>query len=116
MFFSTCKKTQLRLVRGASHTLEITVCGPDGKPYGLQEGDVIRFGVKYDGASSGYLVKKETETLVNGVTHIEIAPEDTMDMAAGEYKFDIGLQSGEGYFPVVRYSDLILEPNVTAKE
>ncbi len=116
MFFPTSKKTELRLVRGASHTLEVCICGPDGSPYMLQQGDMVRFGVKFDGASSVYLVKKEVSSLVDGITRIEITPEDTMGMEAGAYKFDIGLQSGGSYFPVVRYSDFILEPNVTAKE
>lgn len=116
MFFSTCRKTALRLVRGATHTLEIRVNGPDGRPYPLQEGQLIRFGVKYDESSGSYLVKKETGELVDGVTWIVIEAEDTMGMEAGEYKYDIGLQSGDDYFPIVKYSDFILEPNVTSKE
>lgn len=116
MIFSTCRKKVLRLVRGATHTLELRVYGPDGRPYELLEGDVIRFGVKYDEGSTSFLLKKQSSELNDGVTWILIEAEDTLGMEAGEYKFDVGLQSGDYYFPIVRYSDFILEPNITTKE
>lgn len=116
MIFSTCRKTELRMVRGSSQVIEVRVRSAGGQAYELLEGDVIRFGVKYDEASTSYLVKKESTTLTDGICYITIDAEDTIGMEVGKYKFDIGLQSGEHYFPIVKYSDFILEPNITAKE
>lgn len=116
MIFSTCKKTELRMVRGSSQVIQVQVRTPSGQPYTLLEGDVIRFGVKYDENASAYLLKKETTELTGGVSFINIEAEDTIGMEVGKYKFDIGLQSGQYYFPIVKFSDFILEPNITAKE
>lgn len=116
MVFAPCRKTELRMVRGSSQVIEVRVRTPQGLPYVPLEGDVIRFGVKYDEGSGSYLVKKETSELTDGTAYITIEAEDTIAMETGGYKFDIGLQSGEYYFPIVKYSDFILEPNITAKE
>ncbi len=116
MAFTTGKRNELRVVRGATHTLEIRVFGPDGRPFELLEGDIVRFGVKFDDRSNRLLLKKEATTLENGRAWIVLEAEDTIPMDAGRYKYDVGLQSGAYYFPIVKYADLILEPNVTTKE
>lgn len=116
MIFTTSKKTELRLVKGTSQLLEIRVRGADGGPYTMLEGDVIRFGVKFSENSADYVLKKETEELTDGITRIALEPEDTANMEAGLYRFDIGLQSGDQYFIIVPYSDFVLMPNITAKE
>lgn len=116
MVFLSKKENELKMVRGSSQTLEIQVLGPDGQPYVLLEGDVIRFGVKHPEYFGAYLIRKESRGLVNGMTSVDIDPEDTIGMEPGRYCYDIGLQSGEEYFPVVKYSEFILEPNVTWKE
>ena len=116
MIFTTSNKTALRIVRGASQLIEIRVCSPDGGPYELLEGDVIRFGVKFDENRGDYLLKKETTQLTGGITRIALEPEDTKDLECGMYKFDIGLQTGEQYLTVVPYSDFIVLPSITGKE
>lgn len=116
MFVKPCRNSEIRMVRGTSQLLEIRVTDGHGAPYVLSEGDVIRFGVKYEEGNGAYLVKKQSSTLTDGITRIHLTPEDTMEMEPGRYKFDIGLQTGEDYFPVVAYSDFILVPNVTEKE
>lgn len=116
MVFLPKKENCLKMVRGASQTLEIQVLGPDGQPYVLLEEDVIRFGVKHPEGFGAYLIKKERKELVNGITTVDIEPEDTIHMAPGRYCYDIGLQSGTEYFPVVKYSEFVLEPNITWKE
>ena len=116
MVFLGKKETSLKMVRGATQVIEIQVLAPDGQPYVLLEGDVIRFGVKDAAHPSGYLVKKERGSLSNGITSVTILPEDTIGMEPGRYSYDVGLQSGEHYFPVIPCSDFVLEPNVTWKE
>ncbi len=116
MIFLSQKENALQMVRGSTQVLQIHVQAPDGRPYVLMEGDVIRFGIKDSECTGGYFVKKESRELHNGTTQITIDPEDTIDMELGRYRYDIGLQSGDAYFPIVKYSDFLLEPNVTWKE
>lgn len=116
MVFLGREDTRLKMVRGSTQVIEIQILSPDGQPYVLLEGDVIRFGVKNPEFPGSYLVKKERGSLSNGITSVTILPEDTIGMEPGRYSYDIGLQSGENYFPVVPYSDFVLEPNVTWKE
>jgi len=116
MVFLTNRGTNLRMVRGSTQVLEIQVLGPDGEPYGLLEGEVLRFGVKNAECSSGYLVKKDCTELETGICRIILNPEDTIGMEPGRYSYDVGLQSGAHYYPVVTYSEFLLEPNVTWKE
>lgn len=116
MVFLPNKESALNVIRGSTQILEIQVMGPEGEPYTLLEGEVLRFGVKNTECSSGYLVKKECRELEAGICQIVLSPEDTIGMEPGRYCYDVGLQSGSHYFPVVRYSDFMLEPNVTWKE
>ena len=116
MVYLSKKDTGLKMVRGSTQELEICVLSPHGHPYVLLDGDVIRFGVKNMDCLGGYLVKKEATELIQGIACITINPEDTVNMEPGRYCYDIGLQSGDHYFPVVKYSEFILEPNVTWKE
>lgn len=104
------------MVRGTTQTLEVRLLGPDGSAYVPLEGDVLRFGIRYDEGSKGYLVKKETEALQDGIGCFTLEPEDTLGMECGCFQYDIGLQSGELYSSVVPCSDFILVPNITAKE
>lgn len=115
MIFVPDKQMELRMIRGSTMTLEIEVSAPDGQPYVLLEGDVIRFGVKHGDCTGAYKILKETKVLNQGVGSVEILPEDTLSMVPGRYAYDVGLQSGEKYFPIVSYSDFILEPNVTER-
>lgn len=116
MYFPTNRKNELRLVRGSTQMLQIRVWDAQGKPYQKLDGDVIRFGVKPDGEFGRYLLKKDTGELEEGLATITLQPEDTIGMEIGKYHFDIGLQSEGMYFPIVKYSEFILEPNITAKE
>lgn len=116
MIFLSQKATELKMVRGSTQVLEICVQAPDGGPYILLEGDVIRFGIKDPEGRGEYLVKKESRSLLGGMTSVTIDPEDTIEMEPGRYCYDVGLQSGAAYFPIVKVSDFILEPNVTWKE
>lgn len=116
MIVTTNRKNRLEIVRGTSQLIEIRITGPDGAPYSLLEGDVIRFGVKFHQDRPDYLLKKEARELTGGVTRIALEPEDTGNLECGIYKFDIGLQTGAQYLCVVPYSDFVLLPNITEKE
>jgi len=104
------------MTRGSTHTFEVRLFGPDGSDYEPLKGDVLRFGVKYEDGFGNYLLMKQTQQLEGGIAWFVLNPEDTMTMEPGRYYFDIGLQSGEMYLPVVPYSAFILEPNITSKE
>lgn len=112
----SCKRNELRMIRGTTQTLEVRLLKPDGSAYEPCEGDVLRFGVRYDENSSRYELKKETADLEGGIGWFTLMPEDTMLMECGRFQYDIGLQSGELYHNVVPCSPFYLVPNVTSKE
>ena len=116
MFYHSCKRNELRMVRGCTQTLEVRLLSVDGKPYEPLEGDVLRFGVRYDENSSAYLLKKETAELAGGIGWFTLTPEDTIGMECGGFKYDIGLQSGEMYHSVIPCSEFVLIPHITSKE
>ncbi len=112
----SCRKNELRMIRGTTQTLEVRLLSPDGSAYKPLDGDVLRFGIRYDEDSSSYLLKKETSELTGGIGRFMLEPEDTTLMECGCFKYDIGLQSGDLYEMVIPYSDFVLLPNITAKE
>lgn len=114
-FPTNCKHT-LEVIRGTTKSFSVNITDANGEPYSMEDGDVVRFGVKRESGDEAYLIKKEVTEGENGVFTFTLDPEDTIGLALGWYKYDIGLQTGDDYFNVIPYSRFVLAPNVTEKE
>ena len=91
----TIKKTTITLTRGDTLKAQISITDPDGNPYVMQEGDVVRFAAKkhYTDPDEEVQILKEipSDTLI-----LTLEPEDTKDLDFGEYVYDIQLITAAG--------------------
>lgn len=114
-------KQPLSIIRGTTQPINVVVKAPDGSNYVLEEGEVIRFGVKksFNDPGSDYLIEKELTSAhldENGGYTLTILPSDTRSLPFGKYYYDIGLQSGANYFNIVECSRFDIDYNITAPE
>ena len=105
----------LEIIRGTTNTVHIDVTDAGGTPYALADGEVLRFGVKRNAASSEYLIRKDV-TIGTGSYSVTLTPEDTAGLAPGSYLFDVGLQSGGDYYNIIPTSAFVIRASVTKKE
>ena len=89
------KKTSITLTRGDTFKALISITDKDGRPYELQEGDVVRFAMKknYSDPDDQVLINKviPNETLI-----LTLVPEDTKHLPFGTYVYDIQLTTVGG--------------------
>ena len=88
----------LEIIRGTTNTIQIDVTDASGAPYALENGEVLRFGVKRNAASSDYLIRKDVAA-GTGSYLVTLMPEDTAVVPLASYLFDVGLQCGSDYYP-----------------
>lgn len=110
----------MEIVRGTTKTPTIKL-KKNGDEYQIDEGDIIRFGVKNNTDDSEYLILKEmisTDYSEDaGGYPLMIYPEDTINLDVGCYAYDIGIQTAAGQYKMVKvYSPFKILPNVTRKE
>lgn len=110
-------RQDIEMIRGRTETLIIAVSDADGTDYTLAEGEVLRFGIKAGEGAENYLLVKELTTVhaVDGGYALSLAPEDTEDLPAGRFKYDVGLQIGGDYYTVIPPSEFHLIGNVTER-
>lgn len=104
---------KISIVRGTTNTLNITVLDASGNPYNLSGGEAIVFGIKQQ-RSEDCLVVKRIATGSDGKYAVTLNPNDTLELAPGRYLYDVGLQSGNCYYNVIRPSNFEILENVTA--
>ena len=106
---------ELRIERGTSQMLALTVYYEDGTDYIPQEGDVLRFGVKLDKNQSTYdIIKTGSYDTDAQEWIINLTPSDTAELEFGRYYYDIGLQTSEGeYYMVVKASWFWVDTAIT---
>lgn len=113
-------KQNISIVRGRTQTFNIAVTDANGEAYTLESEEKLIFGVKKNYYDVSYLIEKKltsaNATTDAGVYALKILPEDTKDLACGEYCYDVGLQSGSDYYSVIECSHFKVEHNVTGKE
>lgn len=110
-----CNTKALSVVRGTTNTIRIDVTDANGTPYVLGIGEVLRFGVKRNAASSDYLIRKDI-TSGTGSYLVTLMPEDTIGLAVSQYLFDVGLQSGDNYYNVIPATVFNVLGNITKRE
>ena len=84
--------TNITLTRGDSFYCQITMKEGE-QTYTPGEGDVVRFALKKSYSDMATLIKKELD---NSTLLLYIAPDDTKEMAYGEYVYDIELTKSNG--------------------
>jgi hypothetical protein len=103
----------IKMIRGTSRTFKISVTDAEGNPYTLKDGEKVIFGVKKQATDEELLICKVVTECVDGVCEVELDPEDTVDLAVGQYFYDVGLESGEDYYIIVEPSTLNIAANIT---
>ena len=90
--FSVSKSGEIKLTRGDTARLTVTITDGTGQPYIVQNDDVVTLTVKKDVKDTEVLIEKK---LTGGDTfHIE--PKDTATLDFGKYKYDVQINTAEG--------------------
>ena len=105
----------IEMVRGTTKAINVTVRDKDGGLYALPSGAKLILGVKSNLNNSDCCIKKVL-TEGTGVYKFRFAPEDTENLGCGKLCYDVGLQIGADYFPVIPCSPFVLKHNVTGRE
>lgn len=103
--------TTITFNRGDDIYIQVNVYDSDGQPYVLREKDKLYFSAKAKATDKNYAIPpKELDIDV-----VHIAPEDTYDLAFGEYIYDVQMITAEGHkTTIIKPSPLIIEEAITA--
>lgn len=106
---------QIELYKGTTLIQDINITS-NGESYILTSGEKIKFGVKEDSNHTRYLIEREwTSENQNsdGTITLKLKPDDTINLPAKIYKYDIGLQKGDDYYIIVPESNLVVKNSIT---
>lgn len=111
----------IEIVRGTTNSVIISLQDDAGNPYALGDGEKLIFGVKTNLNNSDCCIKKvvtaaDTDAETPGEYEVLLAPADTEELPFGRFCYDVGLQVGADYFPVIPCSPFIISHNVTRRE
>lgn len=84
--------TQIRLTRGDTAYLTVSLTGPDGAPYELDPADTLVFSVKRFASDAKYAFQKTAA----GSGQFKILPEDTAGLSFAPYKYDVQATKANG--------------------
>lgn len=108
--FETDDKNNIYLTRGDTGIFTVSLEDCEGHPYIPQAGEKIRFAMaKKFGAGADVLVNKQfpADTLT-----LEIEPQDTKNLAFGEYVYDVELTDLSGHVSTVILGKITLTKEV----
>ena len=113
-------KLKITVERGKSYGFALNITDVETEEqYALESVEILRFGVKSQTGDPNYLILKEDTSAdadTGGRYPIFINPADTINLPVGTYHYDVGLQSGDDYWPIINWSDFVIGPNATTKE
>lgn len=107
----------LKTQKGRSFDITIEITSQNGKPYVLESGETLRFGVKAPHDDSTYLIIKRltSNDEINGKYPISLSPTDT-NINARRYLYDCSLQTADGGCSTVLPTDyFVVEKSITYK-
>lgn len=106
----------IKISKGRTLSLVISIEDADGEPYTLQTNDTIRFGVRNVSGGNKLIYKELTSTdEVDGTYPLELTPEDT-NIVVGRYLYDVSLQTSDGeMYDIVPPDYFIVKDAVTYK-
>jgi hypothetical protein len=94
--------------------MQVTVCDATGRPYNLGAGEKVVFGIKrVSEEDDAPLVVKVADSIGEGVFSVKLCPEDTADLPCGDYLYDVGLDTGDDFFNVIKPAAFKITKNVT---
>lgn len=90
------EENRIYLTRADTADIDVTLEKLDGSEYEVQEGDSIIFRVKKYATKdvSEVLIEKQADIEDNEIT-ISLEPEDTLDFAFGEYRYEVELVTAD---------------------
>lgn len=107
---------KIEIIRGTSNTFSIEVSDVYGRPYVLEDGESIIFGIKKKPEDDRVIfVKTATASEVEGNYIVSIEPADTAELDCGRYAYDVGLKTATGFFNVIEPNPFMIQPNVTSR-
>ena len=86
------KNGEIKLTRGDTAYLTVSVKTKDGEPYTVKSDDVLSLTVKRDYADEEALIEK----VITGATTFHIKPEDTKSLEFGMYVYDVQITTVDG--------------------
>lgn len=103
----------IEVQRGRTSIFAIHLTDADGYDYNLKNGETLVFGVKKRATHEELLLKKTVTEGIGGCHIIKLLPSETIDLAFGKYFYDVGLKSGDDYFPIIKASPFVISENIT---
>lgn len=108
--FNISQNGEIKLTRGDSAEIEISVCYENGEKYIVGEGDKLTFTVKKKTTDKNSLISKKAN--ITGTVKIE--PKDTEGFNYGVYKYDVELTTEKGdVYTVIEPTDFHVCEEVT---
>ncbi len=110
--------TAIRMTRGDSLSVGVTITYCDGTPFEPEVGDSVRFALKSSAMTVGNKEFKDREPLIvkdipTDTLLLELDPEDTKGLPFGNYTYDIELTYASGYVDTfISEGVFILAPEV----
>lgn len=96
----------IRITRGDSLTINITLTDNDGFPYEPVEGDEVWFRVKKSANAENILIEKQID--INNLV-LDLVEADTKDLAFGEYKYEIEvITTQDDHYTVIKNAPFII--------
>ena len=90
--FSVSKSGEIKLTRGDTARLTVSIADDAGEPYTMQEGDILTMTVKKNITDAEPCIQKTA----SGSNTFHIKPTDTASLAFGKYKYDVQLTTLDG--------------------
>lgn len=85
--------TTITLTKGDTFQATVSIYNSDGTAYTPVSGDVIKFAMKHYYSDSAALI---TKTIDNSTMILRLDPEDTENLSAGTYVWDMQLTNSDG--------------------
>lgn len=86
------KSGEIKLTRGDTAKLTVSVTVNDGQPYTVANDDILTLTVKQNYEDEVPVIEKK----VTGDTTFHIEPKDTKSLAFGKYKYDVQVTTSDG--------------------
>ena len=117
-------KQNISITRARTKRFKLYVTDASGSNRTLSTGERLIFGVKKNVSDVEYKILKKTDGETPDIIYDDVLsayiivfnPTDTNECSPGDYVYDVGLQNGTNYYPIIETSTFTILPNVTERE